>query len=268
MSGPDSPGVELSTDGAVGRMRIVRPDRMNAFTREVLTALTEAIGTFEDDPSVRAILLSGEGDDAFCSGVDMDEMQGDPVGSEAELVDVVRGAQGLLRRLRGSELPIVAAVNGHAIGAGMDIALGCDFRIVKAEATLSQAYVNVGLVPGDGGAYMLPRMIGETKAKELILTGKRISGREAGELGIATEVVAGDASATVESASSLASDLAAGPTVSIGCAKRMVNDSFDLDFEAALDQALEFERVCHGTEDHVEAITAFRDGREPEFGGE
>jgi len=154
------------------------------------------------------------------------------------------------------------------MGAGMDLALGCDIRVVRADAELSQSYVNVGLSPGDGGAYMLPRLVGEEVAKDLIFSGRRISGTEAKELGIASTVVDGDAERTREVAFDRARELADGPTVALGNAKQLVNEAHDVNMETGLEHAIEALGECRETDDHAEAITAFDEKREPEFRGE
>jgi enoyl-CoA hydratase/carnithine racemase len=172
-----------------------------------------------------------------------------------------------VKTIRRIELPVVAAVSGYAFGGGMDISLACDFRIVNDDAEFAQQYVNVGLVP-DAGCYLLPRLIGEARAKELIMTGDPIDGSEAVELGLARELIDGDDEAVREAALEFAGRLADGPTVAIGTAKGLVNESFEVSIETALAHAIEGERTCHETADHHEAIQAFGEEREPEFVGE
>ena len=254
------------TDG-VGRMRIERPDSLNAFTPRVLEELLEAVRSFENDDDVRAIMFTGAGEKAFCAGVDLGD-EGGLNRSTPEALDTVHRAQRLLKALRRVPLPVVGAINGYAMGAGMDLALGCDIRVIRADAEMSQSYVNVGLSPGDGGAYMLPRLVGEEVAKDLIFSGRRISGTEAGELGLATTVVDGDAERTRAVALERAGELADGPTVALGNAKRLVNEAHDVNMETGLEHAIEALGECRETDDHAEAIAAFDEDREPDFQGE
>ncbi|MFC7157105.1 enoyl-CoA hydratase/isomerase family protein [Halomarina halobia] len=252
--------------GSVGRMRIERPESLNAFTPRVLEGLLEAVQSFEADDDVRAIVFTGAGDRAFCAGVDLGD-KGGINRSTPEALDTVHRAQRLLKALRRTPLPVVAGVNGYAMGAGMDLALGCDVRVVRADAEMSQSYVNVGLPPGDGGAYLLPRLVGEEIAKDLILSGRRITGREAHELGIASTVVEGDAERTREVALDRARELADGPTVALGRAKRLVNEAHDVTMETGLEHAIEALGECRETDDHAEAVAAFVEDRTPEFRG-
>jgi enoyl-CoA hydratase/carnithine racemase len=257
--------VITEVNGNVGVMRINRPNSLNAFTPSVLEGLIEAIDEFEADDDVRAVLFTATGSRGFCAGVDLDDLStGDP----HALHDTVSRAQRVLKGIRRAELPVVAGVMGAAVGAGMDLALCCDIRVLRADATLSQSYTNVGLVPGDGGAYLLPRLIGEERAKDLIFSGRRLSGAEAHEMGLGTRLVDGDADDTREAAMDLAAEYAERPTVALGKSKRLVNESHDVTMETGLEHAIEAICECSETADHAEGVAAFREGREPEFSGE
>lgn len=259
--------VSVAVADGVGRMRIERPDSLNAFTPRVLEELRDAVQRFESDDDVRAMVFTGAGEQAFCAGVDLGD-EGGLNQSTEEALDTVHRAQRLLKSLRRVPLPVVGAVNGYAMGAGMDLALGCDIRVIRADAEMSQSYVNVGLSPGDGGAYMLPRLVGEEVAKDLIFSGRRVSGTEAKELGLATTVVDGDADRTREVATERARELASGPTVALGNAKQLVNEAHDVNMETGLEHAIEALGECRETDDYEEAIEAFSQDREPEFRGE
>lgn len=254
------------TEG-VGCMRIERPESLNAFTPRVLEKLLEAVQSFEADDDVRAIMFTGAGEKAFCAGVDLGDEGGINQSTPAAL-DTVHRAQRVLKALRRTPLPVVCAVNGYAMGAGMDLALGCDVRVVRADAEMSQSYVNVGLSPGDGGAYLLPRLVGEEVAKDLIFSGRRITGTEARDLGIASVVVDGDADQTRDIALERARELANGPTVALGRSKRLVNEAHDVNLETGLEHAIESLADCRETDDHAEAVAAFAEEREPDFRGE
>lgn len=267
----DSPHLSVTHADGVAVLTIDRPDRLNAYSPSMAAAIANCLEDMDAAGDVRAVVLTGAGDRAFCAGMDIETYlelsDEDGVGSVDTLLESTHETHRIVKTLRRVELPVVAAVTGYAFGGGMDLALACDFRIVQADAELAQQYVNVGLVP-DAGCYLLPRLIGEADAKELIMTGDPIGAARAEELGLAREVIDGDAEATREAAHEFATDLAAGPTVAIGTAKGMVNESFEVSIETALAHAIEGERRCHATNDHHEAIQAFDESRDPEFIGE
>lgn len=267
----ESQHIGLEHRDSVAIVTIDRPDRLNAYSPPMADAVADLFEELEAADDVRAAVLTGAGERAFSAGMDIETYlelsDREGVGSVETLLESTHNTHRVVKTLRRVELPVVAAVNGYAFGGGMDLALACDFRIVRADAELAQQYVNVGLVP-DAGCYLLPRLIGEARAKELIMTGDPIDGDEAADLGLAREAIDGDAAAVRESAREFAGRLADGPTVAIGTAKGMVNESFEVSIETALAHAIEGERVCHETRDHHEAIRAFDEDREPEFAGE
>jgi len=245
---------------------ITRPDSMNAMNREVLEELTAAFDEIEVGGDVRAAVLTGEGEKAFCAGVDLTDM---PLSADQDLADYREGLglfQGVVRSVRTADVPVVAAVNGYALGAGCDLSLAADFRIAGENATFAETFVDVGFIPGDGGAYLLPRLIGEANARELIYSGRHVGGEEAVELGMARKVV--DDDELMDAATAYAQDLATGPTVAHHHAKRLVNESFDVGLDDALEQAMFAQRECSQTEDHEEAVEAFSEKRDPEFKGQ
>lgn len=244
---------------------ITRPDAMNAMNEAVLREIAAAFNEIELGGEIRAGVITGEGDRAFCAGVDLQDM---PLSPEQDLAEYDKGLglfQGAVQSIRTCDVPVVAAVNGYALGAGCDLSLSADFRIAGENATFGETFIDVGFIPGDGGAYLLPRLIGEANARELIYTGRHVGPDEAVELGMARKSVAQDD--VLDEAIDLASDFANGPTVAHHHAKQLVNESFETDFETALDHATFAQRVCSQTEDHQEAVEAFADKREPEFKG-
>jgi len=267
----DSDYVSVERRGSVAVVTIDRPDRMNAYSPSMAAAIADLFADLDaDDDDVRAAVLTGAGD-TFCAGMDittyLDLSDEDGVGSVDTLLESTHETHRIVKTIRRVELPVVAAVNGYAFGGGMDLSLACDFRVVHEDAELAQQYVNVGLVP-DAGCYLLPRLVGEATAKELIMTGDPITGTEAEELGLAREVVSGDSGVTLDAAMEFAERLASGPTVAIGTAKGLVNESHEVTIETALAHAIDGERICHETRDHHEAIQAFDEKREAEFVGE
>ncbi|MFB6069627.1 MAG: enoyl-CoA hydratase/isomerase family protein [Halanaeroarchaeum sp.] len=271
MTAVDSDHVRVSRDGGVATVVIDRPDRLNAYTPAMAAAVRETVEDLAADDATRAVVLTGAGPRAFSAGMDVQAYtaEGDEpgAGSVETLLESTHNTHDLVKTLRSVEVPVVAAVNGHATGGGMDVALACDFRIVRADATFVQAYVNVGLVP-DAGAYLLPRLVGEATAKELIMTGDPIEGERAADLGLARTAIEGSAADVRETATEFAASLAEGPTVAIGTAKSLVNESFEVSIETALAHAIDGERTCHETADHREGVAAFLEDREPDFAGE
>lgn len=271
MNEPDTEHVTLQTEGDVATVTLDRPGRLNAYSPSMAAAVADCFERLDADPDVRAAVLTGAGDRAFCAGMDiqtyLELSDEDDVGSVDTLLESTHETHRIVKTLRRVELPVVAAVTGYAFGGGMDLALACDFRTVRADAELAQQYRNVGLVP-DAGCYLLTRLVGEATAKELVMTGDPVTGTEAVELGLAREAIDDDPTAVRTAAGEFAARLADGPTVALGTAKGLINESFEVSIETALAHAIEGERTCHRTADHHEGIRAFDEGREPEFVGE
>jgi enoyl-CoA hydratase len=248
----------------VARVTLSRPDSLNAYNEELLDALVPTLESLDDDPGARAVVLTGEGK-GFCAGVDLDDM---PLSAEQDLAEyeaTLGRFQEVVATLRGMGTPVVAAVNGYAMGAGCDTALACDFRIAGESGTMAETFVDVGFVPGDGGAYLLPRIVGEAKAKELIMTGKHVSGPDLVEWGLARECVPDEELG--DAAIDFAAELASGPPIALAETKALVNEAFEVDLETAHQHATRAQRICSQTDDHEEAVTAFAEDREPEFEG-
>jgi enoyl-CoA hydratase/carnithine racemase len=260
----DAPLTVERTSDHVATVTYDRPDAMNAYSEPLLRGAVEAFERLDDHDEIRAIVLTGAGE-AFCAGVDLEDMPLTPDMDFAEYETGLGLFQNVVRTLRGIDTPVVAAVNGYALGAGCDTALACDFRVVSDEGVIGETFIDVGFVPGDGGAFLLPRLIGEARAKELIFTGRKLAGAEIVEWDLAREQVpAGD---LLDAATDFAERLAGRPPVALGQSKRLVNESFDVDLERALSDATRAQRICSQTHDHEEAVTAFQEDRDPEFEG-
>lgn len=260
----DAPVQIEQTDDHVVRVTYDRPDVMNAYNESLLRGAVDAFERLDERDEVRAIILTGAGD-AFCAGVDLSDM---PLTSEMDFAEYETGLglfQNVVRTIRGIDTPVIAAVNGYALGAGCDTALACDFRIVSDEGVIGETFINVGFVPGDGGAFLLPRLIGEVRAKELIFTGRKLAGDEIVEWDLAREQVSADR--LLEAAEEFADELAGRPPIALAQSKRLVNTSFDVDLDRALQDATRAQRICSQTHDHEEAVAAFQEDREPEFEG-
>jgi enoyl-CoA hydratase/carnithine racemase len=243
-----------------GRAEVVmdRPDVLNAFDSAMIDELNEALEHAHDDDRVYVVVLTGAGR-GFCSGADVSDMGGerDRTDSTVRLFKV----QNVVRKLLHGEKPTVGAVNGPALGAGCDFALGCDLRVMGEDAYLREQFVNIGLVPGDGGAWLLPRLVGEAKAKELVMTGRDVGPEEAVDLGLAVEAVPTDE--VMDRARGLANTLRDKPTVAMRETKALFEGTTTYDEYAQA--AIEGQRAARDDPEHTEAVTALREGREPEF---
>jgi enoyl-CoA hydratase/carnithine racemase len=257
--------LEYAVADGIGTILLNRPHRKNAFTLDMIDTWAEALRDARTDPDVRVVVLTGAGD-AFCSGVDLNRRQdatpATPLERKENLTERIHRIPLALEDL---DKPVIAAINGVAVGAGMDMALMCDMRIMARSARLSEGYVRVGLVPGDGGCYYLPRLVGTAKALELLLTGDFIDAEEAGRLGIANHVV--DDADLAGAVHTLARKIADGPPVAIRTIKRAVYQSARSDLRTALDLISSHMAVVTSTQDSAEALAAFREKRPPTFVG-
>jgi enoyl-CoA hydratase/carnithine racemase len=256
--------LEYTVADGIGTILLNRPHRKNAFTIEMIDQWARILVEARTDPDVRVIVLTGAGD-AFCSGVDLSSMDGErpsPLQRKEHLTDHIHRIPHALEDL---DKPVIAAINGVAVGAGMDMALMCDMRIIARSARLSEGYIRVGLVPGDGGCYYLPRLVGQAKALELLLTGDFIGAEEAARIGIANHVVDDDdlPAATTR----LARKLADAPPVAVRTIKRAVYQSARVDLRTALDLISSHMSVVTSTEDSAEALAAFRERRPGRYVG-
>jgi len=257
--------LEYTVADGIGTILLNRPHRKNAFTLDMIDTWARALRDARTDPDVRVVVLTGAGD-AFCSGVDLDRRQdatpATPLERKENLTERIHRIPFALEDL---DKPVIAAINGVAVGAGMDMALMCDMRIMARSARLSEGYVRVGLVPGDGGCYYLPRLVGTAKALELLLTGDFIDAEEAGRLGIANHVV--EDADLAGAVATLARKIADGPPVAIRTIKRAVYQSARSDLRTALDLISSHMAVVTSTEDSAEALAAFREKRPAHFIG-
>jgi 2-(1,2-epoxy-1,2-dihydrophenyl)acetyl-CoA isomerase len=250
----------------VATLTLNRPDRLNALGDTLREDLLDAVTRTAADADVRVMMLTGAGK-GFCAGGDVKAMdEGRQAGRERPVLDKIAPSRDrTLLAMRDAPQPIIAAINGAAAGAGMNLALACDLRIASTAAKFSQAFVKRGLHPDWGGTYFLPRVVGMAKACELIFTGDLIDAQEALRLGLVGRVVAPEE--LMPAADELARKIAAGPPLDIRLAKRALYHNADCD----LRQALEFEtfaqNICQDTEDAREGVRAFVEKRAPVFRG-
>jgi enoyl-CoA hydratase/carnithine racemase len=250
----------------VATLTLNRPDRLNALGGTLRDDLHDAIIRSSADPQVRVMVITGAGK-GFCAGGDVKAMNEAKEGKrERPLLDkIAPGRDRTLLAMRDAPQPIIAAVNGAAAGAGMNLALGCDIRVASTAAKFSQAFVKRGLHPDWGGTYFLPRVVGMARAAELIFTGEVIDAAEALRLGIVSRVVAPEE--LLPTVGELARRIAAGPPVAIRLAKHSLYANADRDLKSALEGETAAQNICFDTEDAKEGIRAFVEKRPPLFRG-
>ncbi|WGX96948.1 enoyl-CoA hydratase/isomerase family protein [Nocardioides sp. L-11A] len=256
--------LEYSVADGIGTILLNRPHLKNAFTLEMVDEWSDALRSARTDPAVRAVVVTGAGD-AFCSGIDLSTFDREATGPLALKTLLHERIHRVAMAVEDLDKPLIAAVNGLAVGAGMDMALMCDIRLVAASARFSQAYIRLGLVPGDGGCYYLPRLVGMARALELMWTGDFVGAEEAHRLGIADHVYAD--SDFPRASRSFLERLAAQPPLNVRLIKRAAHQSARTDARTALDLISSHMALVHSTEDSAEAMTAFREGRAAHFTG-
>lgn len=246
----------------IGWITFNRPEVLNALDVQSRRELIECLGEMERDPSVAVVALTGGGDKAFCAGADL-KMFVDFSPKKAR--DYVRLAKATTRKIETLKKPVIAAVNGVALGTGCEIALACDLVVASRNARFGQTELNVGLIPGAGGTQRLPRIVGLKRAKELIFTGRLLDADEALELGLVNRVVESDD--LRKAVNQLAEKLREKSPVILQYAKRCINRSIETDLQAGLKYESKLFSQCFGTEDQREGVTAFLEKRQPHFIG-
>ena len=241
-----------------------RPQRLNAFDEAMHRALRDALAEAESDPACRALLLTGAGR-GFCAGQDL----GDRLSAAGETA-VLGGAldayyNPLIRKLRALPLPIVAAVNGVAAGAGANIALACDIVLASRSASFVQSFAKIGLVPDSGGTWYLPRLVGPARARGLALTAEPLPAEKAEAWGLIWRTI--DDADLMAEAEKLCTAFAAAPTVGLALIKRALDESWDNDLESQLELERELQRQASLTPDYAEGVRAFMQKRKPVFSG-
>ncbi len=261
---PETSELLYEVEARIATITLNRPDKLNAFTAPMIERWVWALAEAQRDPEVNVVVVTGAGR-AFCAGGDvgrMGETTPTPLQHKNELWEKIHQ---IPKMLDAMDKPVIAMVNGVAVGAGMGMALQCDLRIAAEEARFSTGYVNVGLVPGDGDAFFLPRLVGVAKALELLWTGDFVEAREAERLGIVNKVVpAGDLR---QYTYGLARKIADGPQIAIRLTKRVAYQSLRLDIRTHLDLVSSHMAVVRDTEDHREGVRAFKEKRRPKFTG-
>jgi len=257
--------LDFDVSQGIATITLNRPEKRNAFNTPMLRAWTAALEESQARDDVRAIVLTGAGQ-AFCSGGDVggmkDRAEDTALDRKNSLTDRVHR---IPLTMLAMDKPVLVAVNGVATGAGMDMALMGDIRIAAASARFAESYVKIGIVPGDGGAWFLPRIVGMSRALELLWTGRFVDAQEALRLGIVSDVVSDES--LMGHTLALAQRIAAGPPVAIRMIKRAARQAQTMDLASHLDQISSHMAVVYATDDHKEAVAAFLEKRTPVFTG-
>ncbi len=258
--------LQISRDGAVVTWTMNHPATRNALTgNTAIDEIVAAASAASTDPSVRAIILTGAGP-VFSSGGNVKDMArfAQP-GLDANAIrnEYRHGIQRIPKAMWALDVPIIAAVNGPAMGAGLDLACMCDIRIASDNATFAESFVRVGIVPGDGGAWLLPRAVGAAKAAEMAFTGDPISAAEALACGLVSKVVAADT--LLVEAQALAGRIARNPAGVLRMTKRLLREGVHNTLESVLETSAAYQSLAHLSADHHEAVRAFIEKRPPKF---
>jgi enoyl-CoA hydratase/carnithine racemase len=257
---------DLVIDDDVATVTLNRPDKLNALTFEAYADLRDLLAELPHRGDVKVLVITGTGR-GFCSGGDVEEIIGELQKlAPAELLEFTRMTGSVVKALRECPLPVIAAVNGIAAGAGSVIALAADFRLLAARASFAFLFTRVGLAGADmGSAYLLPRVVGLGRATELLILGDKVSAERAYEIGLATEVVPDDDLAA--RASALAKRLAEGPALAYATTKVLLTRELDMDLGSAIELEAITQALMMQSEDHGEFYRAWTEGRAPAWQG-
>lgn len=252
-------------DGAVATITLNRPDKLNAIDDDMREGLISALDTLERDHDVRVAVITGAGR-GFCAGGDIQKMIELRAGyHSAGFRACLEAGHALVRRIREIPKPIVAAVNGPAAGAGMNLALACDLRIASDNATFTQAFSRLGLHPDWGGTFSLPRMVGMGRALEIFWLGDPVAAEEAKRIGLVNFVVPQDS--FVKETERLVEQLAAAPPLPMALLKHALYERVQTELERVMDHELQAQMKCFESDDFTEGLRAFTEKRPPKFRG-
>ena len=256
--------IEVTVKDGVCTITMQRAEVLNAFNNLLTTELAKALNDASRDKNVRVVIITGSGR-AFSSGQDLADLKEKYVpGHEPHLgEDLKKRYDPIVKRIHTMEKPVIASVNGVAAGAGCSLALACDMRIASEHASFIEVFVNVGLIPDSGSTWTLPRLVGFGRAMELCLTGRPVKADEALSIGLVNQVVPADE--LEEATNKIATRLASLPAKAISLTKRLLNQSFENDFNEQLTQEAYAQETAGRTHDHFEGVVAFIEKRKPNF---
>ncbi len=258
------PFLRYEHSGAVVTLTLDSPETRNVLTgNSAPDEFASACARINADPSVRVVILTGVGP-AFSAGGNLKDMQQLFERTPVELREWYRnGVQRLALAVYNLEVPVICAVNGPAIGAGCDLTTMCDMRIASDKASFAESFLKVGLIPGDGGAWLLPRVVGKAMAAEMTYTGRTLGAAEALAIGLVSRVV--PPGQLLPEAQALAAQIAEQPGVTLRLAKKLLREGERLDFASLLEMSAGLQALAHKTPHHVEAVNAFVEKRRPDF---
>lgn len=254
----------MEKNEGIGRITLNRPKAMNAMTSEMLHELEAAQKEIINDETIRVVVITGNGP-AFCSGADFGLISYLLDLNPKKLFEELRHIQDVITVFETMEKPVIASINGYALGGGLDLSLACDFRIAARGAKMGEQYVKAGLMPDVGGTQRLPRLVGLAKAKEIIFLGDMIEGDEAERIGLVNRVVSNDDLELETTA--LALRLASAPTVAIGLAKKAICEGMAKDIQSGLEIEAHCQTLAMQTVDAREGLSAIQRKKAPKFIG-
>ena len=250
--------IKLEKKKEIGIISLNRPEARNALNRKMIQELGDALTELENDSQIRVIIIAGNKD--FCAGADIKEMNAI---KPEEIETFCKWGHKVFDQLEGMGKPVIAAINGFALGGGCELALACDIRIAGEGAKFGQPEVNLGLIPGFGGTQRLSRLIGVAEAKEMILTGKIIDAKEAESIGLVNRVVKDEE--LMIAAEEMAQVIAQKAPIAVKMAKTLINENQEI--KEGLEKEINLFAQCFATQDRLEGINAFLEKRKPEFKG-
>jgi enoyl-CoA hydratase/carnithine racemase len=261
--------LKFSVENHIATITLNQPETRNSISEfEMIEAIVAACDELNQNTDIRVAILTGAGS-AFCSGgnvKDMRDKKGMFAGTSDELADNYRdGIQRIPLALSQVKIPLIAAINGAAVGAGCDLTCMCDIRIASEKAKFAESFIKVGIIPGDGGAWFLPRIIGISRASQMALTGQMIDAETALQWNLVSEVVEHDS--LMLRANELAHHIASNPPQVIRATKRLLTLGQTMSLPELLDESAKVQAQMHATEDHIEAVNAFLEKRTPNFKG-
>jgi len=258
----DYQNILFNVENGIANITFNRPKVLNAMNSEVMSELAHALQVCDRDDAVKALILTGSGEKAFVAGADISQMQNY---TSVEVTKFMELGQGTLRFMETMGKPVIAAVNGFALGGGTEIALACDVRIASENAVFGQPEILIGILPGWGGTQRLPRLVGTGIAKELILGGGQINAQRAYEIGLVNKVV--PLANLMEEAGKMAKKFTTLPGFALKMAKNSINYGYDMSLDNAVKLELSAVAQCFGTQDQKEGMKAFLEKRKPTFVG-
>lgn len=249
-------------DEQIGIMTLNRPEQANSLSSTMLEEINQLIQEIKHDESIRCLLITGAGSKVFCAGADLKERR---LMTEAEARGAVRSIQQTFMEIESIPVPVIAVMNGHALGGGLELALACDLRIAQAGARLGLPETGLAIIPGAGGTQRLPRLIGLGKAKELIFTGASLQAEEAIQIGLIERISVADS--LMNDAISLAKQIIKNGPLALKEAKQAIQSSLDHDLHTGLKKEYEAYLRLIDTEDRTEGLQAFQEKRTPQYRG-